>query len=275
MDPTPFNPSVHLNNAAKFFRGFISPFKGFTKVVSSGRLLFYALMPIWVCLFAVFYAFVKVWQNPPRLTPYLMDWVPGLFQFTEQLKIGQFSLMSAIFQGLFWVFIIIFLCYFSYILLSIVGAPFYSLLADHILRRKGALPPTHGGVLYWLYTTLKMLGLGLLKLGFFMFLGFLLLMFSFFPLGMILVPFLMALMIAFDCFDFSFECMNMSLPKRFRFFRTHLFAFVGLSLIIVIVGTIPGMFVLTLPFFIAGSADLFADLHAKSQANLDVKSLDF
>lgn len=253
-----------MNSAAEFFRGFICPFKGFIKVISSFRLMALAILPFWFCFLLGIYLLVRFWGSFPYIAPYALAYVPGLFEFTQRLKIGEFSLLGAIMQGVFWVFLVIFISYFAYILLSIVGAPFYSLLTDDILRSKGARPLHSGGFWHWLYTTLKMLVINVLKLGFFMALGFVFFFFSFIPVGMMVVPFLMALLIAYDCFDFSFECMNMSLTRRYRFFKTHFFAFLGLSLTIVLIGSIPGLFTLMLPFFVAGGADLFSDLHTRN-----------
>ncbi len=105
-----------------------------------------------------------------------------------------------------------------------------------------------------------------MKLVFFVAVGGVLFLFSFLPAGMLLLPICMCLLISYDCFDFAFESMMYSVRERWTFFYDNLPAFVGLAFIILIVGTLPGFFSITLPFFIAGGADLFGDLHKDSKA---------
>ncbi len=64
--------------------------------------------------------------------------------------------------------------------------------------------------------------------------------------------------------------MTFSIRQRWRFFYDNIPAFAGLALIILVVGTLPGFFTLCLPFFIAGGADLFGDLHNLSQVKTTV-----
>jgi uncharacterized protein involved in cysteine biosynthesis len=137
-------------------------------------------------------------------------------------------------------------------------------MANIVLARKQVEPPKIG-FFKWVFVTMKMLSISILKLIFFIGVGGALFFFSFVPAGMLFAPIIMCLMISFDCFDFSFEAMTFSIRQRWSFFYNHMPAFLGLAMIILIVGTIPGMFSLFLPLFIAGGADLFADLHKASE----------
>jgi uncharacterized protein involved in cysteine biosynthesis len=243
-----------------FIRGFGIPFKGLLLVFTSFRLLVLAIIPFWVCLFTAVYFLWTMWTSSFSIVPYLMDWVPGLYNFTEKLKIGEFSLVAALVQGSFWFFLLIFASYFSYILLCIVGAPFYTLMADIILTRRGLRPKVQNGFIRWLYTTLRMLIISVVKIGFFMGLSLMLFFLSFFTIGMFLVPLFISLMMAYDCMDFSFECVTMNLKTRVQYFLNHLPLFAGLALAILVLSIIPGLFTLMLPFFIAGGASAYADV---------------
>ncbi len=240
------------------------PFRGFMLVITSFRLFLLSVIPVGICIAFVFWLIWWFMKNPFLVLPYAMKYVPGLQSFVDNLKIGEFSIFDAILQGLFWVFLILFASYFSYLLLSIIGAPFYSLMSSMILSRKNVQPPPMGFV-RWFFTTLKMFTISLLKILFFVSVGGFLFFFSFLPAGMILVPICMCLMISYDCFDFSFETMTYSIRERWSFFYQNLSAFAGLAFIILLVGTIPGFFSLTLPLFIAGGAELFGDLHLASR----------
>lgn len=256
-----------------FVRGFAIPFRGVLIVFSSFRLFILSVLPFWICLFTLIYFVWALWNSTFTIVPYLMDWVPGLYNFTEKLKIGEFSLVAAIVQGTFWFFMLIFASYFSYVLLCIIGAPFYSLMADIILARRGADRRVKNNFFRWLYTTLRMLIISIVKICFFLGLSLVLFVISFFTVGMLLVPLFLSLMMAYDCMDFSFECVTMSLRERIQYFFAHISLFAGLSLAILVISVIPGLFTLMLPFFIAGGAAAFADIQLAKKNALVVETL--
>jgi len=249
-----------MNSPVKFVRGMGVPFAGFVLVMTSFQLFILAAIPIWICFGVVLWGLWWLWSHPFVILPFVMEHVPGLQRFVDGLKIGEFSLIDAVMQGLFWVFMILFLLYFSYIILAIVGGPFYSAIASIVLGRQNVRPPRIGFFRRFL-VMVKMFLISLLKLAIFVAVGLTLFMLSFLPIGMLFVPVCMCLMIAYDCFDFAFEAMTFSAAERWRFFFDHFPAFVGLALVILLIGTIPGLFALTLPFFIAGGANLFGDLY--------------
>lgn len=256
-----------------FIRGFAIPFRGILIVFSSFRLFLLSVIPFWLCLFGSIYLLWKMWNSSFSIVPYLMDWVPGLYSFTEKLKIGEFSLVAALVQGTFWFFLLIFASYFSYILLSIVGAPFYSLMADRILLRRGVDAGVKNNFLRWLYSSARMLIISLIKIVFFLGLSVVLFVVSFFTIGMFLVPLCLSLMMSYDCMDFSFESMTMSLKERVRYFFDHLSLFAGLSLAVLVISVIPGLFTIMLPFFIAGGAAAFSDIHLAAKNKLAMEKL--
>jgi len=262
-----------MNSGVKFARGLAVPFKGFYLIIKSLKLIAYSVIPLWIVMGFAVGAAIWAWNNSFLLMNYLMAWVPGLQTLVDAVKIGEFSLFSAIVQGMFWVFALIFMSYFSYIILSIVGALFFSLLANNILVKKGLRPPGADNFFRWVLTTFKMIAISLFKLLFFICMAAALFVFSFLPIGMLLVPMVMCLMIAYDCMDFSFECMTFSIKSRWNFFYTHFPAFAGLGFIILVVGSIPGLFILSLPLFVAGAADLFADLHLNSTQLVTVETV--
>lgn len=256
-----------------FVRGFAIPFRGVFLVFSSFRLFLLAILPFWLCFFTLIYFIWFLWNSSFSIVPYLMNWVPGLYSFTESLKIGEFSFFAALLQGSFWFFVLIFLSYFSYVLLCIVGAPFYSLMADIILIRRGADVRVKNNFLRWVYTTLRMLIISIIKIIFFMGLSVILVVISFFTVGMLLVPLALSLMMSYDCIDFSFECAQMTLRERVAYFFSHFSLFAGLALAILVISIIPGLFTLMLPFFIAGGAAAFSDVQLSKQLFIDKEIL--
>lgn len=86
------------------------------------------------------------------------------------------------------------------------------------------------------------------------------------------MPFFLSLMMAYDCMDFSFECMTMSLRERIQYFFAHMSLFAGLALSVLVISVIPGLFTVALPFFIAGGAAAFADINLAKKNSLAVES---
>lgn len=249
-----------MNGVGKFFRGFLIPVQGVFLVFTNMRLFLLAIIPFWLAVFLAIYMIANFWSHSTSLMPFVMNWMPGFATFADQIKVGQFSLFAALFQGVFWVFLVLFALYFSYIVLSILGSPFYSLMADRILIRKGIQPHLKNNLIRWLYTSLRMFIISIVKLIFFVGLTSFLFVVSFWSFGLMLVPLVVCLMIAYDCIDFSLECMNYSFSQRWRYFNDHFSLFLGLALAILICSFIPGLFTISLPFFIAGGAEAFADL---------------
>jgi uncharacterized protein involved in cysteine biosynthesis len=247
----------------KFLKGFLVPIQGFFLVITNFKLFMLAIIPFWMAVFAAIYLIYNFWSNSQSVMLFFIDWLPGFNFFVEQIKGGEFSLFTALLQGLIWVFLILFSFYFSYIILCILGAPFYSLMADRILVSKGLALPVKNNLFRWLYTTLRMLMISLLKLIFFAFATGVLFVLSFWSFGIVLVPLVVCLMIAYDCIDFSLECMNLTIRQRWAYFKQNSSLFFGLAFAILIFSLIPGLFTISLPFFIAGGAEAYADLKVK------------
>lgn len=255
-----------MSSSSQFFKGLLIPFNGVYIVVTSFKLLMLALVPILLAVVAGIYLMVTLWSSSTSLMSLLLEWMPWLDQLL-QYRLGDISFLGIVFQGLFWMFMILFTIYFSYLVLIIIGAPFYSLLVDKILVRRGLQPPVQNNFIRWLYTSLKMFIITLFKLVIFMSATAILFVLSFWSLGVILVPLMVGFMIAYDCIDFSLECMNYSLKNRWNYFSSHMPFFSGLVVVILLFSFIPGLFTLSLPFFIAGGADAFASI-AQSEASL-------
>ncbi len=249
-----------MSSVSQFFRGLLIPIQGVFLIFTSFKLLLLAFIPFWLAVFAGIYCIYAFWSQTSSLLPFVVQWLPGFADFVAKLKIGEFSLFGAIFQGLFWVFLVLFSLYFSYIVLCILGAPFYSLMTDQILQRKGIQPGLKNNFVRWLYTSLKMFIITFVKLVLFMAITAFLFVVSFWSFGLMLVPLVVCLMIAYDCVDFSLECMNYSLRQRWDYFQSHFSLYLGLGLSILLFSLIPGFFTLCLPFFIAGAADAFASI---------------
>ena len=176
-----------MSSSTHFVKGLFIPFRGFYLIMTSFKLFMLALIPLLLAIGVGIFLLVSLWTSTSSFMALLLEWAPWLHQLM-QLRIADVSLLGMIFQGLFWMFIILFTIYFSYLVLILIGAPFYSLLVDKILVRRGLQPPVQNNFIRWLYTTLKMLIITLFKLVIFMTATGLLFVVSFWSLGVILVP---------------------------------------------------------------------------------------
>lgn len=247
-----------MNSFALFITGVFSPAKGALLVFSRLRWFVLAVIPFWLCFAFAIYAVVNFWSSSTSLMQMAFNTLPWLVSFSDQIKLGNISLFTAFFQGVFWFFLLVFVSYFSYILLSVIGAPFYSILSNSILVSKGVRTAESTGVLHWLGMNLRLLFLGILKITFFLIASVGLFFMAMVPLFTVFVPFIFCMMISYDCLDFSFEGMGYTLTQRLRFFKNRFPLFLGMSIPILVAGSVPGLFALTLPFFIAGATDAFA-----------------
>lgn len=247
-----------MNSFSLFISGFFSPVKGVMTVFSRWRWFVLAILPFWICLTVAVVLLFQFWGSSFSLTQLAFAYLPWLSSFADQIKIGNISLITALFQGVFWFFTLVFISYFSYLLLSVVGAPFYSLMASSILVARGIRTSETTGFWHWVLTTFRLFLLSVFKLSLFIGLTIVLILLAFIPLFTVFVPFLFCLMIAYDCMDFAFENMAMGLGARWRFFKKNFALFFGMSFPILMTGSVPGLFVFLLPFFIAGAVDAFA-----------------
>ncbi|MBY0316600.1 MAG: hypothetical protein K2Q26_13840 [Bdellovibrionales bacterium] len=256
-----------MSSLAQFITGLLSPIKGMLLVFSRLKWFILAVIPFWIFVGLMIYSIVHFFQSGATLMQLAFNYLPWLVSFSDQIKMGDISLFTAIFQGVFWFFVFMFFSYFSYLVLSVTGAPFYVLLSGSILVSKGVRTQDTTGVWHWFATTCRMLILGLAKMSIFVLISAVLFFLAMIPVFTIFVPFFFCMMIAFDCTDFSFENMGYTLRQRWQFFWSRSPLFLGMSLPILIAGSVPGLFVFTLPFFIAGAADAFALTHEQVGIN--------
>ena len=153
-----------------------------------------------------------------------------------------------------WVVYLVVVIYGTFLVTTIVAAPFNSFLAEQTLMVTGALQERPFEFSRWLGVTMKMLMIGVVKSLIFLFFGFIIFVCSFVPVLNILSAFCALLIMAFDSMDYSFEMMEMSLGQRFRFFQQHFVRFSGMASFLGLTLLLPGITLLLLPFSVVGSA---------------------
>src|SRR5690606_30202234 len=105
--------------------------------------------------------------------------------------------------------------YAIFALATVIAAPFYSLLAEKALSSLGVQIPTHDTWMGRLGFVMRTLWVGLMKGMIFALLGIVIFVGQFIPGINVLFAFGAFLILAFDCFDYSFEALGWSLQRRF------------------------------------------------------------
>ena len=148
------------------------------------------------------------------------------------------------------------LLFVGYVFANFIAAPFNALLAEKTLERLRAKPARSFSLKHWLVMSGKMMWASLLKSLLFLVYGAVFFAVSFVPVVGVIASIGMLLIMAFDSADYSFEVLEFSLRRRFRFFRRNFFFFLGSSVSLGLTLLIPGLNFLLFPAFVVGHADL-------------------
>ena len=233
----------------KFLVGFLAPFRGTIAIFSSVKLFFLALLPLLIAFAIIFGGMTWAYYN---LNTIVAGFVDQMVAWGGAL----FTILANVAAVLAWVGFMGFALVAGYILVNIFAGPFLSLIAEESFRQHSPDRVSKGSM----RLIVKMFMLSLVKTMLFLSLGLLNLVLSFFPPLNIIGIMAILLTISFDCVDYSMEMDFMSLAQRFKFFWTHFWYFLGLSMAILATNFIPGAFFVLLPGFVAGAAKMYLDL---------------
>jgi CysZ protein len=128
----------------------------------------------------------------------------------------------------------------------VVCAPFYSLLAEKVLKKSEHFEPS--GFSFRMFMT------SIIKALCFLILAIMAFLISFVPGFQWVGPMTAAGILAFDCLDYSFEARQMGLRQRFRFVMQQKRIFLGLSGGMALTLLVPGLTFLALPGAVVGAA---------------------
>lgn len=250
-----------MTDGQKLIAGICVPFRGLAIILSNVRFLAYSAVPCFISFCISLYAFYLAVGSTGSWLTSLYSKVPILGTIIDYTTIGDFEVAGFIVKMFAFLALFVIAAYLSYVLISIIGAPFYSLISEGVLKSNQLRPFNANSFKQWARVTGKMLLASVFKMLIFICLASLLFLVAFFPIIFAIVPIFLSLMVAYDCMDYSFECMTMNLSQRFAFFQRNLFAFLGIGLSVTLAGFVPFLFTLLLPIFIAGAAELFCKLH--------------
>jgi CysZ protein len=237
-----------------FTFGFLSVSRGFGLLLINPRIRRWAIIPFILAALVLVVGFYFGFSVLGGQLPHMVS--SGLAFAGIEAGSLFYSLLYWLILILTWPLGLFLVFYFLFLLVRIVAAPFYSLLAEAALVEIGLLQESEFHLKNWLRVSLLMLKASLLKLLFFGPLAALLFLLSFIPgLGLV-TGFCFLLMVAFDVLDASFEALQWSFRERMRYFNKHLSAFSGMAFAMGLVFLIPGLNFFLLPVAVVGGADL-------------------
>ena len=255
-----------MNGLAAFFHGFAAPVYGVRLLLKHSKLRALAIIPliISVALGAVLTVFGLY-----LLATNLGSISSELGNFLGFDREGYTVVLLNVFL---WPIALLLLGAAIYMSIRLVASPFYTLLAERTLVELGSrqaasfsLRDAHT----WLYISLRMFMVSLLKALLFTVASVILFVFSFIPVLNIIATFGFMQMLAFDISDYAFEAMEWPWSRRWAHFRSHAMTYTGLACGLGITMLIPGVNLILLPAAVVGASEtLHRTLEDQTLGNL-------
>lgn len=236
-------------------KGFFSPLEGAKLILSNPKYFVYSIIPFLLGIGFVFLGYVLAAEF---FTPLVENWVQS-FEFFKDWKILA-GIINFLLLIVTWILVSIVNFLAGYVCISILGGPFYSILVEKIFSDE--LP--HLSQQSGLKVAFNMFWMSLIKMLLFVLVGLGCFVLTFFPPLNFVASFVLLLMVAFDCSDYSFEVSRLNIGQRVRFFRQHFWEYSGLSLAILLTSVIPGAFFVLLPVFICGATKMYIQLNRQA-----------
>lgn len=234
---------------------------GFARILKHADLRAWSIVPLLVTiiLFPLFGVIGIV---------YVAEFIPLVSGFmTSLLGVSSTGFLGWLIAICLWPIALLALILVSYILIKIIVAPFYSVLAERALVHLGLRADRPFQFAPWLAMSVHMLVVSLVKAVLFAAAGALLFAMSFVPGLNLLATVGFAHILAFDVADYSFEVMEWPLRRRISyFFRENTAAYSGSALGLGVAMFIPGLSLVLLPAAIVGSAEILARTQSKNGA---------
>lgn len=237
-----------------FLKGFAFIFRGFRRLRAQKSLLKWFIAPFLINLFLLV-----------TLLSTGLGYVDGLVN----MAMGYIAFDGWFFDAIKWLLDVIFslafilvIVYFVFIISTIVSSPFNAMMAEKVLLADGVIKETPFKAGKWIAFTFKMLWASLVKAVFFLGVAIAAFIISFLPGFNFVAIFASLIVIAFDCFDYSFEVMGLNFKQRKKFFMDNITLSSGMAASLFLAMFIPGLIILLLPLGVIGASSYVKDLKA-------------
>ncbi|CAN5600200.1 hypothetical protein BH10BDE1_BH10BDE1_20470 [soil metagenome] len=232
-----------------FTAGFFAPLTGFRRLLSDSRLRALAIIPLLISLIlGSFLTVTGIWWVATSIGAVSLE-LTSILGFDPS---GYAPIVILIFL---WPMALLVLGVAVYVSVRLVAAPFYSYLAEKTLVKLGTRHDTPFRAHEWVWLSLRMLLVSLLKSVLFCIAGVVLFVFSLVPILNIVAAIGFMHMIAFDISDYSFEAMEWPLARRIRHVRSHFVTYSGLAFGLGLLMMIPGLSLVLLPAAVVGASE--------------------
>ena len=176
------------------------------------------------------------WLIAPMLL-FLILWGMGLYGIYKGLDSlllllpESLHFSSAFLTFLFWILLSLLFSYLLLFTFPLLFAPFFTLIAENSCKRFGLFLSLPKGFFPWVAFQGRLCVSALLDIFFLLLLSFIsLVLFPlFFPISF-LSSYFVALLLVFEANAYTYECMNMTFKKRWRFFYTYKWFYAGSAL---------------------------------------------
>lgn len=247
-----------MSNFNRFKLGILCVFEGWKIFKSDKSVRRLCLVPFIVDFILLFGALYVGFQTVPQLVapflPAATGFWTGALGFIVKIFFSLFSLTIS--------FLVIM------IVANIICIPFFSVIAEKVLRLKKSIPATPIGTKQILLHNLNMFKVGLLKALILLVISLACVILSFFPVASLLGSYIGFIIIAFDCSDYALELKALKLSERFAFLHKNLAFYMGAALVVGASCLLPGLNFLLLPLFIIGSSSAVVELINKEEPEL-------
>ncbi len=243
-----------------FFQGFGVISKGLSLARKDKLVMLYSLVPILISIgflylgFEVGYAYLKNLMFSFTVDKWSFDFFGGLIL----LWLAKFF-----FKSLTVILVVIF----SYIFLQVLYIPFYSFIAERVLKKEFGIELANESWSAFLLYTVQMIKTGVLKSIIFLLVAILCFALSFIPPLGFLPLYFGLLVIAYDAFDYSLEILSFKLRERLDFIKKETFLINGHTFALGLLSLIPGLMFLFLPFAVAGAALTIGEMYESAKQN--------
>ncbi len=232
----------------RYSRGMAFVFQGIKAIFGIPGLLVWAVIPFVIDGLILIFGFsvgrekVSAWKTQ------------ALERIFSDSSGWAYALLSPLLGFFFWVVFVGLLLYATFLLSTVIAAPFNAIMAEKTLVHYGLLKSSSSYGSAWLTNSLRMFMVSMVRSFVFALIGIILFVFSFIPLVNVLAVFGLTLIMAFDSMDYSFEAQQMGLAQRFKYFRNHLPEFSGMATMLSLSLLVPGLTLLLLPAAVVGGS---------------------
>lgn len=243
-------------NKLRFRMGMTTLLRGFKEIFSDLKIFLYTIIPVLISVFVVAILFKYGWDLTSQWAEKLItDYIPSYLLKSSWVSKAVYWVINVMFKFL----VILAMTYFSFIFIQLISIPFYSLICERVLFKRGVFPDRPFRLSTWIRVTARMFVVSLIRMAIFLFIWVLVFIVSLIPGLQFISIFYSALMVGMDSLDYTVEIYEMSLGRRISLYVENFAYFSAVGLILIPFLFIPGLILLLLPITVVGMSVQFAE----------------